>query len=143
VQGAGLAVTLLTNGGNTRDLYGDLYREIFAELAGVAMPEPIAPPAEPAACDIAPHLGTYERASVRMEVLAGSGEGPVLRTTTLGPLAELTPEPVSEYPMTAVSDDLWLVREPDAQTWIPVTFYALGTGEKYLHFGARATPKAG
>ena len=30
-----LAVTLLTNGGHTRDLYGDLYREIFAELAGV------------------------------------------------------------------------------------------------------------
>ena len=42
---AGLAVTLLTNGGNTRDLYEDLYREIFAELAGVTMPDPITPPA--------------------------------------------------------------------------------------------------
>ena len=43
----GLAVTLLTNGGNTRDLYEDLYREIFAELAGVEMPRPLTPPAEP------------------------------------------------------------------------------------------------
>ena len=43
----GLAVTLLTNGGNTRDLYEELYREIFAELAGVEMPHPLEPPAEP------------------------------------------------------------------------------------------------
>src|SRR5262249_24416778 len=35
----GLAVTLLTNGGNTRDLYEDLYREIFAALAAVEMPQ--------------------------------------------------------------------------------------------------------
>ena len=67
--GAGLAVTLLTNGGHTRDLYGDLYEEIFAELASVAMPTPIAPPsqsagaAEPAATDITPHLGRYQRAA--------------------------------------------------------------------------------
>jgi CubicO group peptidase (beta-lactamase class C family) len=60
----GLAVTLLTNGGNTRDLYEDLYREIFAELAGVAMPTPITPPAEPVETDITPHLGRYERAGV-------------------------------------------------------------------------------
>ena len=58
----GLAVTLLTNGGNTRDLYEDLYREIFAELAGVEMPRPLTPPAEPVDVDITPHLGTYERA---------------------------------------------------------------------------------
>src|SRR5262249_33122228 len=41
----GLAVALLTNGGNTRDLYEDLYREIFAELADVDMPQSLKPPA--------------------------------------------------------------------------------------------------
>jgi CubicO group peptidase (beta-lactamase class C family) len=41
-----LAVTLLTNGGSARDLYVDLYREIFAELADVDMPRPLASPAE-------------------------------------------------------------------------------------------------
>jgi dipeptidyl aminopeptidase/acylaminoacyl peptidase/CubicO group peptidase (beta-lactamase class C family) len=140
VAGAGLAVTLLTNGGNPRDLYQDLYSEIVAELAGVTMPAPIEPPARPVESDITPHLGTYERASVRMEVEAGP-DGPVLRTTVLGPLAELTPDPVSQYPMVAVAPDLFVVREPEAQTWIPVTFYSLATGEKYVHFGARATPK--
>ncbi|HEY7173388.1 MAG TPA: serine hydrolase, partial [Micromonosporaceae bacterium] len=136
----GLAVTLLTNGGHARDLYQDLYREIFAELADVAISETLTPPDEPVSTDITPHLGTYERASVRMEVLGGDG-GPTLRTTITGSLAELLPEPTQEYPMTALSEDLYLVREPEAETWMPVTFYRLPTGERYMHFGARATPK--
>jgi CubicO group peptidase (beta-lactamase class C family) len=137
----GLAVALLTNGGNTRDLYEDLYREIFAELGGVDMPLPLAPPAEPVAADVSEHLGRYERASMQLEVLA-SAAGPVLRSTLTGPLAELTPEPTTEYAMVAIEPDLFVVREPHAQTWTPVTFYQLRTGEKYLHFGVRATPKA-
>jgi len=142
--GAGLAVALLTNGGNTRDLYGDLYKEIFAELAGVAMPASIEPPAVPVGTDITPHLGTYERAGVVMEILPSTEEidGPALRTTITGPLAELQPDDtVHTYPMTAIGQDLYVVREPEAQTWVPITFYALATGERYLHFGARATPK--
>ena len=70
----GLAVTLLTNGGQTRDLYEDLFREIFEEVAGVHMPAPLGPPAEPVDVDPSPYLGTYERASVRLEVLAADAE---------------------------------------------------------------------
>ena len=33
------------------------------------------------------------------------------------------------------------VKPIEAETWAPVTFYTLPTGEEYLHFGARATPK--
>ena len=106
------------------------------------MPHPLAPPAEPVAADITPHVGVYERASVRMEVLQGEN-GPVLRTTLTGPLAALLPEPTQEYPMVPVAENLYVVREPEAQTWTPVTFYWLPTGEQYLHFGARATPKVG
>ncbi len=65
----GLAVTLLTNGGNARDLYEELYREIFRELAGVEMPRPLEPPTEPVQVDVTPRLGTYERAGARLEVL--------------------------------------------------------------------------
>ncbi len=138
----GLAVTLLTNGGNARDMYEDLYREIFAELAGVAMPQPLSPPAEPVHADGRRHAGTYERASARLEVLVGA-DGPVLRTTATGPLAELSPEPTKEYAMVPVGPDLFVVRDPQSQTWTPVLFYELRTGEKYLHFGVRATPKVG
>jgi dipeptidyl aminopeptidase/acylaminoacyl peptidase len=136
----GLAVTLLTNGGNTRDLYEDLYRELFSELAGVEMPRPLTPPAEPVDVDVTPHLGRYERASVRIDVLEKDGQ-PTVRTELTGPLAALVPETVHEYPMTAVEDSLFAVKEPEAQTWTPLTFYALPSGEKYVHFGARATPK--
>jgi len=136
----GLAVTLLTNGGSARDLYEDLYREIFAELADVEMPRPLAPPAEPVQVDVQPYLGRYERASVQIDVLAGD-DGPVLRTTVTGPLASVLPDPVTEYAMFAVNRDLFVVREPSAQNWTPVIFYQLPTGEQYLHFGVRATPK--
>jgi hypothetical protein len=136
----GLAVTLLTNGGRTRDLYQELYREIFAELGGVQMPQPLEPPAEPVTVDITPHLGTYQRASVIVEVLQGEG-GPTLRTTLTGEIAKLTGETVTEYPMVPIKENLYVVREPHAKFWTPVTFYELPTGEKYVHFGVRATPK--
>jgi dipeptidyl aminopeptidase/acylaminoacyl peptidase/CubicO group peptidase (beta-lactamase class C family) len=136
----GVAVTLLTNGGHARDLYQDLYREIFAEVAGVDLPEPLAPPGKPVTTDITPWLGTYERASVRMEVLAGA-DGPLLRTTITGPLAELTTEPVEEAAMIAAGPDLFVVLPPENETWQPVLFYTLSDGTRYVHHGARATPK--
>ena len=61
----GLAVALLTNGGNTRDLYEDLYREMFAEVADVDDAAAVRAPAEPVEVDATPYVGTYERASVR------------------------------------------------------------------------------
>ncbi len=138
----GLAVTLLTNGGNTRDLYEDLYREIFAELAGVDMARPLDPAAEPVDVDITPHVGRYERASARIDVFAQDGE-PRLRVTVTGPIAELMPEPTQEYVLVPAdaSGNLFVMREPSMLTWVPVTFYSLPTGERYLHSGVRATPK--
>ena len=138
--GSGVAVTLLTNGGNAHDLYEDLYREIFAELSGIDMKHPVEVPSEKRDLDITPYIGTYERASSRMEVFLGEA-GPRLRTTLLGPLAELEPETVAEYDLVAIEDALWAVRAPGTQSWTTATFYALPTGEEYVHFSARATPK--
>ena len=137
---AGLAVAALANGGNTKDFYQDLYRELFAELAGVEMPRPLAPPDEPVAVDIAPHVGVYERTGARREVIVDP-DGPILRATATGPLAELAPEPVTEYALVPVAEDLFVARDPALRTWQPVTFFRLPTGEPYLHFGGRATPK--
>jgi CubicO group peptidase (beta-lactamase class C family) len=138
----GLAVTLLTNGGHTRDLYNDLYREIFAELAGIAMPRPLEPPTEPLSLDVTPSIGTYERAGARIEVFVANGE-PRMRVTSTGPLAHLLPEPVKEFQLVSVAENLFVVRAPKAETWTPVTFYALPSGEQYVHLGLRATPKVG
>jgi hypothetical protein len=137
---AGVAVALLTNGGHTHDLYVDLYDEIFAELTGVRLPEPFEPPAEPVTTDLAPYAGTYERESVRMEVFDDDGK-PTLRTILTGPLAGLEDDPVQTYEMTPVEPGLYAVRPEGMETWVPVTFYSLPTGEEYVHYGARATPK--
>ncbi|MFB9925164.1 serine hydrolase [Amycolatopsis halotolerans] len=137
---AGLAVTLLTNGGHARDLYTELYREIFAELADVAMPRPLEPPATPVTVDASWHLGVYERAGAHVEVVEREGGLRVVYTTT-GPLAELMPDKVQEFDLVAISDTLFVLRMPGGQFWTPVLFYTLPTGEPYMHFGARATPK--
>lgn len=140
LPGHDLAVTLLTNGGNARDLYDALYREIFAELAGVAMPHPLKPVAEPPVVDASVHFGTYERAGSRMEVFESDGT-PRLRRTATGPLAELVPEASQELDLVPIDSDLFVVREPGGQLWTPVVFYSLPTGERYVHHGVRATPK--
>ncbi|MEV4050373.1 serine hydrolase [Amycolatopsis sp. NPDC049688] len=136
----GLAVTLLTNGGNTRDLYEELYREIFASLAGVAMPEPVSPPATPPSVDVAEFLGVYERASMRIDVFEGE-TGLRMRQTITGPIAALVPEPTTEHDLIPVGGPRFVFREPGARSWISATFYTLPTGERYLHSGVRATPK--
>jgi hypothetical protein len=92
--------------------------------------------------DVQPYAGTYERAGARLEVLVGD-DGPVLRSTLTGPVAEMVPDPTTEYAMVPVDQNLFVVREPNAQTWTPVTFYELPTGERYVHYELRATPKVG
>ncbi|MDT4990234.1 MAG: hypothetical protein QOH97_126 [Actinoplanes sp.] len=138
----GLAVVLLANGGHTRDLYVDLFAEIFAEVAGVAMAAPLAPPADPPQVDVSALVGRYERAGERIEVFDGAA-GPTVRVTATGPLADLTTEPAKEYPLVAVEQDLFVIREPGISTWTPITFFTLPTGERYVHHGVRAAPKVG
>ncbi|SEP03293.1 serine hydrolase [Amycolatopsis saalfeldensis] len=136
----GLAVALLTNGGRTRDLYQDLYREVFAELADVELPVPLGPPAQPVNVDFEPYLGTYERTGALMEVFRGE-DGARLRVTVTGPLAELLPEKVQEHTLVPVEPGLFVVRSTQGRGWLPATFYTLPTGDEYVHFGGRATPK--
>ncbi|GAA2778143.1 serine hydrolase [Crossiella cryophila] len=137
---AGLAVTLLTNGGQTRDLFLALYREIFAELAGITMPAPLEPAPRPPVVDTARHLGRYERAGQLIEVFQGEA-GLRLRMTITGPMAELDPEPPRELDLVPITDSLFVCRLPGANAWTSVTFYTLPTGEPYVHLGVRATPK--
>jgi CubicO group peptidase (beta-lactamase class C family) len=135
----GIAVTMLTNGGHTRDLYETLIREIVSDVAGVEMTAPLVPPAEPVDVDIAPHAGTYERTSVRLDVWQAE-TGPKLRITSTAQVAGLDEEP-KELDLVPVRDGLYLTRLPGNETWLPVTFYALADGTPYVHLGVRATPK--
>jgi CubicO group peptidase (beta-lactamase class C family) len=136
----GLAITLLTNGGNTADLYHDLFRELFAELAGITPPRPTQPPAELPTVDVSPYLGAYERAGNRVEILQGDN-GLRLRSTATGFLAEVVPDPVTEYDLLPVNDTLFVYRPPGRVSWSTLVFYTLPTGESYLQSGVRSYPK--
>ncbi|MBL7252910.1 serine hydrolase domain-containing protein [Paractinoplanes lichenicola] len=140
LPGRGFAVALLTNGGNGAKLYEELYREIFAELVDVPVPHPLGPPSTPVEVDPTPYVGVYERASIRQEISVGAN-GPVMRVSITGAMAELLQEQPTDYPMVAVAPDLFVCQDPETGNWVPATFYELPTGEKYVHFGARATPR--
>ncbi|PZF84764.1 serine hydrolase domain-containing protein [Jiangella anatolica] len=133
-----LAVVLLTNGGRALDLYQDLFRELFRDVAGVEMAAPVAPPAEPVAVDIAAHTGRYERTGIRFEVWQDE-TGPRLRMISTDTTPGLD-RPPKDYALVPVDENVFVVRDPGAQTWSPVVFYELPDGAPYLHFG-RATPK--
>ncbi|SEM29903.1 serine hydrolase domain-containing protein [Streptacidiphilus jiangxiensis] len=139
---ADLAICLLTNGGDTRSLFGDLFREIAQEVGGVTMRTPIEPADEPVPFDPADHVGVYERLGVRIEISERDG-GLVMRSTSTGPLASLLPEAATELPLHPVRPGVFAVRQPGMETWFPVVFYTLADGTPYLHHGARATPKVG
>ncbi len=135
-----LAVTLLTNGGSAHDLYEELYAEIFAELAGVSMPRPLEPAAEPPAVDVSEFLGVYERESMRIEILTEEGRLRIRQTVT-GSLASLVPDPTTEDDLVPIGPGHFAHSPAGMRGWVSVTFYTLPTGERYLHSGVRATPK--
>ncbi|HLI54608.1 MAG TPA: serine hydrolase, partial [Acidimicrobiales bacterium] len=142
VPGEDLALVLLTNGGNAQDLYRDLFSGLLWELAGVEMPERPRPPAEAVepTIDLDRHTGLYERVGCRVEVSRRDGKLHATVTAT-GPLASLVADPVTEYPLVAVDQDLFVARPEGVETWMPFVFYRLDDGSRYVHFGARATPK--
>jgi CubicO group peptidase (beta-lactamase class C family) len=141
VPDAGVAVALLTNGGHTRDLSHHLLREILADVAGLDVPRPLAPPATPVQVDVSPYAGRYERLSLRVEL---EPAGSVLRgrITSAGPLAALTKDPTREVELVPVADRLFVTRPGDDETWAPVVFYEVA-GRRYLHTGGRAAPESG
>ena len=135
----GMAVSVLTNGGSARDLYHGLWSEIFRETVGVRMPAPLEPPASPPEFDPARYVGRYERSGITTEVTEQDG-ALTLRATVTGPLAELVPKPVHEYPLVPVEPDVFALKDPAETTWTAVTFYEIAGGARYVHYGARANP---
>ena len=93
VPAAGVAIALLTNGGDARALYRDLFGRLLSELATVQLPVPTEPSTAPV--DLVPYIGRYERLSTRVDVSIEAGQligqhtqkrfpaAPVLRTRFL------------------------------------------------------------
>jgi CubicO group peptidase (beta-lactamase class C family) len=135
----GLAISLLTNGGNAQDLFRDLVGELFEELTGVHIPPMPEPLEHPESIDFSRYVGTYERVASRTEVLERDGEL-IAVTTVTGPLSELVPKTTEEHVLHPAGPDLFVVRDEGQATWTPVVFFNLEDGTRCIHAGARATP---
>jgi hypothetical protein len=97
-------------------------------------------PDDPPEVDITPWLGVYERASVVIEIVQEDG-APFFKSTMRGELAELEDNPVEKMRLVPVREGLFGAHVADMGVDAPVWFYQLPTGERYVHFGGRATRK--
>ena len=98
---SGAAVCLLTNGGDAKSLYQDLYAEIFRAHWRLDLPVPFRPAASPPAADPSGWPGRYEREGVRIDVAVDLA-GLSMTWTDTGPCAEpvrLRTCPLSRLPM--------------------------------------------
>ena len=135
---AGLAVALLTNSTSSYGLFRPLFVEIFDELAGVKMPDELRLPPAPYAMDMAPWVGTYERGDTRLDVIDGA-DGPSMRITQIGDLADLEGLPVEDVRLIPVREGLCAIHQESRGRNLPVWFIQLSDGARVVHYSSRAT----
>ncbi|UBU14492.1 serine hydrolase domain-containing protein [Nonomuraea gerenzanensis] len=137
VPEAGVALVLLTNGGAARRLYAGLFAELLAELAGVRMPEPFAPAAEPPAVDWATLSGGYRREGVAITVTEGR-----MRYEFVDGMKDLSPPLDMELePVTATVFAASGAGPSFSEDYMPVVFSTLSDGTRCVYVGMRAAPK--
>jgi CubicO group peptidase (beta-lactamase class C family) len=68
VPDAGVAVALLTNGGNAGLVFRDVVGHALRELTGRSLPDEPLPPTDPSRVDAGPYVGTYANSSVTLEI---------------------------------------------------------------------------
>jgi CubicO group peptidase (beta-lactamase class C family) len=137
-----VAVALLTNSNDSRPLQRELFSELLAEHAGVTVPPPPRPPALPVAGGPADIAGTYERVLMSYDVAERDGAR-MLVARPSGVLALSLGTDRIEAELVPFAPDAYLVQLPGRPDWLPVMFYTLGDGTRYLHVGGQAAPRTG
>ena len=146
VPDTGTALAVLTNGGEARRAFNELAKEVFAEVAGVAVPAVPSPPATPPALDLGHDAGSFRRLNVEAELVVENGRL-VAAVTQAGELAVLTPPEhrTQRLLLEPVDREVFLARgerTPDALPAPFVFFDFDGDRPQRFHFGARAMPRA-
>jgi len=132
---ARLIMCLLTNSGNGTTLFEPLATEIFTHYTGVghpAPPQPIDTPVDDR------HVGRYERASVRLDVVRRE-DRLVMKYEATGERLAFAEEPVQEYelyPTLPADGNHFVTREAPSHPWVPLTFTPT-----HLFTSGRVTPR--
>jgi CubicO group peptidase (beta-lactamase class C family) len=138
VPEAGVAVALLTNGGNPFPLYREVVGSVLAEVAGVRLPEMPTPPQQRLPIDDADRfVGTYE-ALVTSNVVDVDGDGRMWVTSTpLGIAAEIGHGTPERYELVRLRGDTFVSAEPRMGMHLPLAFVGGdGAGRvRYMHQG--------
>lgn len=142
VPEAGVAVVLLTNGGDVVSLYQDLVGHVLAELTDSPLPELPVPPAEPARIDASRFVGTYSAEVVDLTVSQDDDGRIWLVQTPKGLFEELGEQPERKE-LVAFREDSLIPAVPEHGLHLPHAFVGDdGSGRAlYLHVG-RAVRRA-
>jgi CubicO group peptidase (beta-lactamase class C family) len=112
VPSAGVAVAVLTNGGDAAALYADVVGHVLAELASVRLPAPPTPPADPPGVDPTPFLGTYSCDIADLAVTRDDDGRVWLDATPKGVAVELGDVP-TRTALVAYADHTYIALHPE------------------------------
>jgi CubicO group peptidase (beta-lactamase class C family) len=138
----GVAVALLTNGGDTFSLYREIVSHVLAELGDLELPALPAPPAEPETIDATRYLGRYA-AEVFDLVVSQDEDGRIWLDMTPKGIAIEMGEVAERQELVHYSGDSLIPIKPDRGMHMPHAFVGDdGQGRAlYLHVG-RAVRRA-
>jgi CubicO group peptidase (beta-lactamase class C family) len=131
----GLAVALLTNGGEVFGLFNATVARLLEDLGGVRLPERPTPPAEPAEVDVSRFLGRYADTIYDIEVTGDGAGGLVLDRIPKDIIAEIGEQPM-RFSLVHLAGDSFIATE--AVRGIHVVFAFIGEAggkAKHVHYG--------
>jgi CubicO group peptidase (beta-lactamase class C family) len=138
----GLAVTLLTNGGDAMALYRDVFGLVLGELGRIPLPALPSPPEQPEPVDARRFAGTYSSRVADLTVSQDDDGRIWLEQTPKGDLAELVGH-AARKELVNYREDTLIPVEPEQGMYVPHAFVGDdGTGRAlFLHVG-RAVRRA-
>jgi CubicO group peptidase (beta-lactamase class C family) len=139
----GLAVVLLSNGGDAFSLYRDVVGHVLEELGSVQTKALPTPPSHPEPVDASRYVGTYSAEVYDLHVSQDDDGKVWIETVPKGFLAELgeTPEKVE---LVAYDEDMLIPLQPDRGMHMPHAFLGDdGDGRSQYLFLGRIVRRAG
>ncbi|WP_406050653.1 serine hydrolase domain-containing protein [Kribbella sp. NBC_00889] len=142
VPDKGVAVALLTNGGNTSSLYDELVGHVLRETAGIELPARPVPPAEPVEISADLVTGRYEGVLTTSTVSVEDGEFWVLEEAVGEEAKVILPEP-RRTRLVPLDDSRLIGAEPEHGDHTVLAFRDPVDGRaSYLFQGGRLTPRS-